>query len=286
VASHSYAAPGTYTVTLTTVDTLGNVSSAPHAVTVHGPPSASFSVAPPNPVAGRSVTFDGSGSSEQGGTIASYSWDFGDSTPAGSGPIASHAYAAPGTYTVKLTVTDGTGASASTSKQVTVDESPTASIKVKTAHPATGVGVKFDGSASSDPDGSIVSYSWNFGDGSSPATGASVSHKCSKKGTYTVTLTITDSAGISSSTTTSVSIAKAAKIKKVSVHKKNGSFFLWVKVSGPGKVKVGHKTVHLHNAGTAKFKLSPHGKSKLKVKITFTPIAGPVQHKNPKVKLH
>lgn len=54
--------------------------------------------------------------------------------------------------------------------------------------------VEFDGRRSSDEDGRIVSYSWQFGDGGS-ASGAKVKHRFDRAGTYTVTLTVTDNDG-------------------------------------------------------------------------------------------
>lgn len=70
-------------------------------------------------IAGETVTFDGSGSHDPDGTIASYSWDFGDNTT-GSGAVATKAYSAAGTYSVVLTVTDNMGASSTDSATVTV----------------------------------------------------------------------------------------------------------------------------------------------------------------------
>jgi PKD repeat protein len=79
------------------------------------------------PVAAASVTAkdltvaaDGSASSDADGTIASYSWNFGDNTAAESGVTASHTYAAAGTYSVVLTVTDDKGATNAVTKSVTV----------------------------------------------------------------------------------------------------------------------------------------------------------------------
>jgi PKD repeat protein len=69
------------------------------------PPVASFTFS----VSDLTADFDGSDSTDDDGTIASYSWDFGDSTPNGSGVSPSHTYAAAGTYTVVLTVTDDDG---------------------------------------------------------------------------------------------------------------------------------------------------------------------------------
>ena len=53
------------------------------------------------------VSLDGSGSSDLEGSIVSYSWDYGDGSPLGSGVTSSHIYNTPGTYTVTLTVSDG-----------------------------------------------------------------------------------------------------------------------------------------------------------------------------------
>jgi PKD repeat protein len=79
------------------------------------PPTASFT----SSCTGLTCTFDGSGSSDPGGSIVSYAWDFGDSL-SGSGVTTSHTYAAGGTYTVTLTVTDNGGATDPESHSVTV----------------------------------------------------------------------------------------------------------------------------------------------------------------------
>ena len=89
-----------------------------HAVQVSAanvPPTAAFT-ATPNALA---VGFDGSASSDSDGTIASYAWDFGDSST-GTGKTPSHTYAAAGSYSVTLTVTDNQGATGSVTHQVTV----------------------------------------------------------------------------------------------------------------------------------------------------------------------
>ncbi|MGH9557374.1 MAG: PKD domain-containing protein [Terriglobales bacterium] len=70
-------------------------------------------------IVGETVTLDGSGSHDPDGTIASFSWDFGDNTT-GSGDITTHTYSAAGTYPVVLTVTDNAGASSTDTATVTV----------------------------------------------------------------------------------------------------------------------------------------------------------------------
>jgi len=74
-----------------------------------------------------------------------------------------------------------------------------------------GQAVSFDGSGSSDPDGTIVSYSWDFNasDGiSEDAAGVTASHTYSSSGTYTVTLTVTDNAGATNQDTAIVTVSE------------------------------------------------------------------------------
>jgi PKD repeat protein len=85
------------------------------------------------------------------------------------------------------------------------NRSPNASF---TATPTSGqapVAVSFDASASTDPDGSITSYAWNFGDGAT-ATGATVSHTYSAGGAFTATLQVTDNRGATDSATRQINV--------------------------------------------------------------------------------
>ena len=87
-----------------------------YTVAENPPPSAAFT----SSANLLTASFDGSGSSAPGGSIASYSWNFGDGSPAGSGATPQHTYAAPGTYQVTLTVTSNQGATGSVTHAVTV----------------------------------------------------------------------------------------------------------------------------------------------------------------------
>src|SRR5207249_7411724 len=113
-----------------------------------------------------------------------HSWTFGDGATATSQNPA-HTYAAGGTYTVTLAVTDNQGATASTSKSVTVtapNQPPNAAFTPS----CSALTCSFT-STSSDPDGSISAYSWTFGDGAT-STAQNPSHTYAASGTYTVTL--------------------------------------------------------------------------------------------------
>ena len=128
--SHSYAQPGTYNVTLTVTDSLGRSGSVSHQVQISRPPPplppvAAFSFSPSSVVTAHAVAFDASASSDPnaGGSITSYSWSFGDGA-GGTGARRSHSYSHPGTYNVKLTVTDNVGGSASVSYRVIVRPRP------------------------------------------------------------------------------------------------------------------------------------------------------------------
>ncbi|HVP10078.1 MAG TPA: glycoside hydrolase family 44 protein, partial [Phycisphaerae bacterium] len=144
---------------------------------VNQPPNAVISAIPTSGTAPLTVSFSGTGSSDPDGSIASYAWAFGDGATA-TGATASHTYQTAGTYTAKLTVTDNGGATASTTVTITVaaaNQPPKAVISATPASGAAPLAVSFNGTGSSDPDGSIASYAWAFGDGAT-ATGATASH--------------------------------------------------------------------------------------------------------------
>jgi PKD repeat protein len=167
-------------------------------------PAASFT----NSVADLQASFDASASADPDGSITDYTWDFGDGSPAGSGVSTAHTYNAAGTYQVQLTVTDNKGATGTTTKAVTVaaaNQPPSASFTAS----ASNLTVALDGSASSDPDGNLVSYSWDFGDGTSPGTGATTSHTYAVGGTYTVTLRVTDNRGATAETSREITVSPA-----------------------------------------------------------------------------
>jgi len=94
-------------------------------------------------------------------------------------------------------------------------EPPKADFSVSTATPSVGDKVAFNASASYDPDGTIESWNWNFGDGTT-GTGEIVDHTYTTAGTFTVALTVIDNSGLNATATTDI-VVSAALVHDVAV---------------------------------------------------------------------
>ncbi|WP_162802272.1 PKD domain-containing protein [Ornithinimicrobium murale] len=201
-SEHEYAQSGTFSVALTVTDNDSATHTATQELVVEAgnvAPDAAMDVSCAQLV----CEFDGSLSSDSDGTVESYSWDFGDGSTA-TGPLVSHEFAEAGSQTVSLTVIDNDGATDTVSETLQVvvgNEAPVAAMDVSCAQ----LLCEFDGSLSSDGDGSVESYSWDFGDGGT-AVGAVVSHEFAASGEFTVALTVVDDAGASDTASTQVMV--------------------------------------------------------------------------------
>jgi len=193
-ASHSYEKGGKYYATLT-VDN-GQCKSADSVrVDINSAPVAALEKVDAVCV-GDKVVFNASGSRDPDGDSLKYTWDFGDGELYNGGSQECRIYEKGGTYNVKVVVDDGKGTPCSTSQASTtikVDTRPVAAIAPCDAC-CVGVTTTFDGTLSSDADGDSLSYSWDFGDGTT-ATGAKATHVYSKAGRYKVVLKVDDGSG-------------------------------------------------------------------------------------------
>jgi len=176
---------------------------------VNQPPVAQFTFSPANPAPGGVVSFNAAPSHDPDGAIVSYRWDFGnDGVFERTGVSTTWTFPAPGTYNVRLVVVDGLGATGQIIRQVmvvSVNQPPVAQFTYTPAAPRPGDWIRFDASASSDPDGSIASYHWDFqNDGIFDATGQIVFHQYGAPGTYTARLVVTDNQGATGQTTQTV----------------------------------------------------------------------------------
>ncbi|MCK5476075.1 MAG: S8 family serine peptidase [Candidatus Pacebacteria bacterium] len=150
------------------------------------------------------VTLDGSTSTDSDGYIASYQWfksnSTTESTLIGIEEIITHPFLVNDDYLITLIVTDDKGATDTNMVTIIVNpnEPPFANAGGnQTVNDINGDGqelVTLDGSDSYDPDGSISSYVWDFGDGST-GSGISPTHTYSTIGIFTATLTVTDNGG-------------------------------------------------------------------------------------------
>jgi PKD repeat protein len=198
VTYHTYTAYGDFTVKLTVTDDSGLTDDATATLHVSQHPVASFTFSPLDPLMHEIVTFDASASSSDGGTIVSYTWNFGDDNiTIVSDPIITHAYSMYGTYTVTLNVTDSEGKWDIDSKTITVENTPVADFWWTPYFPQKYEEVTFDASTSSPDGGVIINYAWDFGDGTPIAEKSDpiMTHTYTTEGDYTVTLNVTDSEG-------------------------------------------------------------------------------------------
>ena len=211
--SHTYTTAGSYQATLTVTDALAQSASATATVTVSPAAQAPRAVpgGPYTGVAEQLISFNGSGSTDPNSLPLTYAWDFGDGT-VGVAVSPQHAYAAAGTYTVKLTVSDSTGLSNTQATTATVTAAAAGTPTANAGGPYTGIAgtaIAFDALSSTDPNGETLTYAWSFGDGGT-ATAATASYTYASAGTYNVTLTVTNTSNQSASASTTATITAAA----------------------------------------------------------------------------
>ncbi len=212
----TFATAGSVTVGLRVTDNNGGTATTTRALTVSNrAPTASFT-ATPNPVpTGTAVSLNAAASSDPDGTVAKYEWDLDGNgsyeTDTGATATTTKTFAAPGTFTVGLRVTDNLGLTATSSKAITVqNRAPVASFTA-TPNPVTvNTATSLNASASSDPDGTVVKYEWNLdGNGSYELnTGATptTTKTFTSSGDQTIGLRVTDNSGATATTTVVVKV--------------------------------------------------------------------------------
>ncbi|MBN1154304.1 PKD domain-containing protein [candidate division KSB1 bacterium] len=200
IITHRFASAGTYRTTLRVTDNSDspcNFATDEISVWVNAAPLA-FAGDDMRGSVGQSMILNGERSSDSDGEIVAYHWDFGDGGE-GSGKIVHYIYKAPGTYVVRLSVTDNANVGNSTQYDelsVFINE-PAVANAGKDMKGAIDEPLLFDGGNSFDNDGVITNYIWDFGDGTR-GEGKQISHAYTKSGVYTVALTVQDNSGTDS----------------------------------------------------------------------------------------
>ncbi|MBL0682138.1 cellulase family glycosylhydrolase [Aquimarina mytili] len=173
------------------------------------PPVARFTPSVTSGNTPLTVQFDATTSSDPDGDTLTYSWEFGDNTTA-MGSAVSHLFNEVGTYLVVLTVSDGKLSDTET-VNITVNDTSTpvvtANIAVDVSTAVAPATINFDASGSTISDGSILTYTWDFGDGSTGG-GVAIAHDYTTAGDYTVTVTVSNANGISDTATQLITITE------------------------------------------------------------------------------
>jgi PKD repeat protein len=194
-----YASIGQYSISGTLVPSGGQ------------PPVASISANPTSGTTPLTVAFSSVNSSDADGTIVSYNWNFGDGTNS-TAPNPVHIYNSAGTFTAVLTVTDNSGLTGTSNVVITATSAANqAPVAVAGANVTSGnapLAVNFSSQGSYDPDGTIASYAWNFGNGAT-SNQANPSYTYTAAGNFTATLTVTDNNGATNSKNISITVQQA-----------------------------------------------------------------------------
>jgi PKD repeat protein len=206
--AHTYAAAGSYTVTLSVTDNQGATDQVAKQVAAavtpqNQPPHADFDLHCEQ----LTCSFSDRSTDDQG--VTAWAWDFGDGTSS-TQPNPTHAYSSPGTFQVRLTVTDGDGATDSRTHDAHAEaappppgnKAPNADFDVHCQHLDCSFTDK-----SRDDDGVVVSWHWDFGDGDT-SIDPSPRHTYARQGHYQVSLTVTDDDGASDTRTHTADVKK------------------------------------------------------------------------------
>ena len=200
---HTFTVADTYTVVLTVTDEAGLTDTASLTIIANRVNGAPIAIATSDVTEGEApleVSFVGDQSTDDVGIVA-YAWNFNDGTTSlEANPV--HTFSNAGTYDVVLTVTDADDLIDSETVTITVtapNTAPVAAVQADVTEGDIPLVVSFTGDQSTDDSG-VVSYSWDFGDGTS-ATEANTVHTYTTAGSYNVVLTVTDAEGLQDTAT-------------------------------------------------------------------------------------
>jgi PKD repeat protein len=222
--SHVYTDAGAFDTSLTVTDDQGATSTQVALVLATAPnqlPIAVGEATPPSGPAPLSVVFDADGSYDPDGFLGNIHWIFSDGGEYWGSP-AYHTFTTEGAHWATLEVFDSRGAIGTTTVPVDVgptnNESPTAAFTFT----CTGLACTF-ADASTDPDGTITAWTWDFGDGFVEFVPNPLPHSYATAGTYDVSLTVRDDIGATDTVTVPVTVTDVAPANSLHIGDLDGS---------------------------------------------------------------
>jgi PKD repeat protein len=193
--THAYADDGDFTVTVLATDGDGGWDSYSGTASISNvPPQIDSVLGPISLLEGELGEFEALVSDAGTADILVVSWGWGDGAPLDEGEQASHAWSQDGSYEITVTVTDDDGDSSTATVIVSIGNDDPLLESLELGSGDEGSPIAFSATAS-DPGDDFLTFSWDFGDGSLPESGDSVTHVYADEGGYTVTVTVSDGDG-------------------------------------------------------------------------------------------
>ncbi|MDD4161994.1 MAG: PKD domain-containing protein [Methanothrix sp.] len=190
-----YDEMGMYWINLTVTDKNGAKGYKKSLLKINHPPIPRIAIDSANLSLGKMINFSAGSSEDLDGEIVSYAWDFGDKSAVDYNKTVLHSYREGGEKTVRLSIRDNDGAISNISQEISVNRPPVARFSIDPVGPKKGELVSFDASESSDPDGKIQRYLWDFGVGrAEPDVYYSefAEYTYNRHNKYNITLTVVD----------------------------------------------------------------------------------------------
>ena len=218
-ATHSYKTYGEYVVELRVTDTQGEVGVQTRSITIASQlPVAVFTFSPKRPNQFQIVHFDAGESFDPDGEIVSYQWDFdGDGVFEIQRPeqTASYTYVSGGRFTPQVTILDDQSGHATHESTIDINTVPVPQFQVSSFEPNELELVTFT-DLSHDVDGTIVQWSWDFGDGTL-SNELSPNHVYQDRGVMEVTLSVTDEGGAIGTAVASINVGNLPPVVVLTV---------------------------------------------------------------------
>jgi PKD repeat protein len=193
--TYTYQTSGSYTATLVVTDANGDSDSAPLSIEVidNLVPQVSVSASPTSGIVPFNVDFNASVTN--GDAPLTYDWNFGDGTPTSTAVNPSHSYTAGGSYTATLTVTDANGDTATDTVAIQAASNSQPAVSASSDTDTGTAPLTVNLSATATGGNTPLTYTWYFGDGSSPQSGQNATHTYNNIGVYDAEVVVTDADG-------------------------------------------------------------------------------------------